>query len=178
LNENFRSLTNQIEIANQNILKLAVEQIGEKSSVASAQFTALIGEQMRLLRDKVESTRESAVETTIASAQSREIVRCNNCLLIQYRADDSLCRRCRKAVVAIEDEVAILPRSAFQAQVLALLLTKNTPMRIADVALAVHRNEEMTTRAIEKLSERGLVEVSADADGNLQLQHTDESRRN
>jgi DNA-binding MarR family transcriptional regulator len=51
-------------------------------------------------------------------------------------------------------------------------------MRIADVALAVHRNEEMTTRAIEKLSERGLVEVSADADGNLQLQHTDESRRN
>ena len=87
MNENFRSLTNQIEIANQNILKLAVEQIGEKSSVASAQFTALIGEQMRLLRDKVESTRESAVETTIASAQSREIVRCNNCLLIQYRAE-------------------------------------------------------------------------------------------
>jgi hypothetical protein len=177
LNEDFRGLTNQIETANQKILKLAVEQIGQKNSDASAQLTALIGEQMRLLREKVESTRETAVETTIASAQSRAIVRCNNCKLIQYRTDNSLCRRCSKPVVATDDEAVVLPRSALQAEILTLLLTKNTPMGISEVARTVHQSEEWTTRAIEKLSERGLVELFAGPTGKLQVTHTDESRR-
>ena len=177
MNENFRSLAQQLEVASRSILEETVKQLGEASSKERARLTVIVGEQMSLLREKVESTRESVVETTFATIQSREVVRCENCSLVQYRSANSLCRKCRQPIESADDGSIVTPNSKFQADVLRLLLSKNEPMRITDLAQAVKRGEAMTTRAVERLASRGLVEVSADNSGCLQVTHTDESRR-
>ena len=40
--------------------------------------------------------------TTLAPVDSREVVRCDHCLLVQFRTTNSLCRRCRLSLDEIE----------------------------------------------------------------------------
>jgi transcriptional regulator with XRE-family HTH domain len=44
--------------------------------------------------------------TTLAPVDSREVVRCDHCLLVQFRTTNSLCRRCRLSLD--EEEVALV----------------------------------------------------------------------
>src|SRR5512142_3348787 len=45
--------------------------------------------------------------TTLAPVDSREVVRCDRCLLVQFRTNNNLCRRCHTSLDA--DEPAPLP---------------------------------------------------------------------
>jgi|SRR2546422_5136630 transcriptional regulator with XRE-family HTH domain len=44
--------------------------------------------------------------TTLAPVDSREVVRCDHCLLVQFRTTNSLCRRCHLSLD--EEEVALV----------------------------------------------------------------------
>ena len=45
--------------------------------------------------------------TTLAPVDSREVVRCDHCLLVQFRTTNNLCRRCHASLD--EDEPEIVP---------------------------------------------------------------------
>lgn len=47
--------------------------------------------------------------TTLAPVDSREVVRCDRCLLVQFRTSNSLCRRCHLSLDQEEPEVAQAP---------------------------------------------------------------------
>src|SRR3984885_4955443 len=46
--------------------------------------------------------------TTLAPVDSREVVRCDHCLLVQFRTTNSLCRRCHLSLDEDEAEIAAL----------------------------------------------------------------------
>jgi transcriptional regulator with XRE-family HTH domain len=47
--------------------------------------------------------------TTLASVETREVVRCEYCRLMQYRTTNSLCRKCRRPL-DIEEPVHLAPQ--------------------------------------------------------------------
>ena len=47
--------------------------------------------------------------TTLAPVDSREVVRCDRCLLVQFRTTNNLCRRCHASLDEDEPEVAAAP---------------------------------------------------------------------
>jgi transcriptional regulator with XRE-family HTH domain len=46
--------------------------------------------------------------TTLTPVDSREVVRCDHCLLVQFRTSNSLCRRCRLSLDEDEAEIAAM----------------------------------------------------------------------
>src|SRR6202046_568301 len=46
--------------------------------------------------------------TTLTPVDSREVVRCDHCLLVQFRTTNSLCRRCHLSLDEDEAEIAAL----------------------------------------------------------------------
>src|SRR5438067_12835682 len=50
--------------------------------------------------------------TTLAPVDSREVVRCDCCLLVQFRTSNNLCRRCHTSLDEDEPEVAAAPPMA------------------------------------------------------------------
>ena len=65
--------------------------------------------------------------TTLASVQSREVLRCDRCRLVQFRTSGGHCRRCLKPLEADEPTPAPLPLAPVQA----------APRQELDVAQAV-----------------------------------------
>ncbi len=53
--------------------------------------------------------RASRMATSIVSVETREVVRCEYCRLMQYRTSNSLCRRCRRPL-DIEEPVHLTPQ--------------------------------------------------------------------
>jgi transcriptional regulator with XRE-family HTH domain len=47
--------------------------------------------------------------TNLAPVDSREVIRCDRCLLVQFRTNNSLCRRCRGSLDEDEPEVISAP---------------------------------------------------------------------
>src|SRR5437762_12024061 len=47
--------------------------------------------------------------TTLAPVDSREVVRCDRCLLVQFRTSNSLCRRCHLSLDDEEPEIVQAP---------------------------------------------------------------------
>src|SRR6266851_9043774 len=50
-----------------------------------------------------------SMATTLAPVDSREVVRCDRCLLVQFRTSNDLCRRCRASFDEEEPEVVLVP---------------------------------------------------------------------
>src|ERR1019366_6262559 len=46
--------------------------------------------------------------TTLTPVDSREVVRCDHCLLVQFRTSNSLCRRCHLSLDDDEAEIAAM----------------------------------------------------------------------
>jgi transcriptional regulator with XRE-family HTH domain len=46
--------------------------------------------------------------TTLTPVDSREVVRCDHCFLVQFRTSNSLCRRCRLSLDEDEAEIAAM----------------------------------------------------------------------
>ena len=53
-------------------------------------------------------TPKTLMATTLAPVDSREVVRCDHCSLVQFRTSNSLCRRCRLSLDEDEAEIAVL----------------------------------------------------------------------
>ena len=51
---------------------------------------------------------QNLMATTLAPVDSREVVRCDHCLLVQFRTINSLCRRCHLSLDEDEAEIAAL----------------------------------------------------------------------
>jgi len=49
--------------------------------------------------------------TTLTPVDSREVVRCDHCLLVQFRTSNSLCRRCHLSLDEDEAEIAALTQT-------------------------------------------------------------------
>ena len=49
---------------------------------------------------------QNLMATTLAPVDSREVVRCDHCLLVQFRTTNSICRRCHLSLDEVEAEVA------------------------------------------------------------------------
>lgn len=47
--------------------------------------------------------------TTLAPVDSREVVRCDRCTLVQFRTTNNLCRKCRASLDPEEPEIVIAP---------------------------------------------------------------------
>lgn len=47
--------------------------------------------------------------TTLAPVDSREVVRCDRCLLVQFRTTNNLCRRCHTSLDEDEPEIVAAP---------------------------------------------------------------------
>src|SRR5579871_6940522 len=47
--------------------------------------------------------------TTLAPVDSREVVRCDHCLLVQFRTTNDLCRRCHASLDEEEPPVVAVP---------------------------------------------------------------------
>src|SRR5689334_11373333 len=50
--------------------------------------------------------------TTLAPVDSREVLRCDHCHLVQFRTNNNLCRRCKLCLDTIEEVVAPEPTPA------------------------------------------------------------------
>jgi transcriptional regulator with XRE-family HTH domain len=55
------------------------------------------------------ATREQPMATALVSVETREVVRCEHCTLVQYRTSNSLCRRCHKPL-DIEEPIILGPQ--------------------------------------------------------------------
>jgi len=55
------------------------------------------------------ATREQPMATAVVSVETREVVRCEHCALVQYRTSNSLCRKCHKPL-DIEEPYALGPQ--------------------------------------------------------------------
>jgi transcriptional regulator with XRE-family HTH domain len=53
--------------------------------------------------------REQPMATALVSVETREVVRCEYCALVQYRTSNSLCRKCHKPL-DIEEPIALGPQ--------------------------------------------------------------------
>jgi uncharacterized tellurite resistance protein B-like protein len=65
LSGNFQSLTKQLEVAKQQIVTEAVKQVGAAGESERRKLANIVGQQIDLVKEKVESTRESAEELTL-----------------------------------------------------------------------------------------------------------------
>jgi transcriptional regulator with XRE-family HTH domain len=66
------------------------------------------GENIRR-RESALALRNQTMATTLVSVESREVVRCDACSLVQYRTSNSLCRKCHRPL-DIEEPAPLLPQ--------------------------------------------------------------------
>ena len=58
--------------------------------------------------DPALALRNQTMATTLVSVETREVVRCEYCSLMQYRTSNSLCRKCHKPL-DIEEPAPLAP---------------------------------------------------------------------
>ena len=76
--------------------------------VHSPQSSKSNGAEKRLDRPAL-AAREQPMATALVSVETREVVRCEHCTMVQYRTSNSLCRRCHRPI-AIEEPIVLGPQ--------------------------------------------------------------------
>lgn len=171
--EGFRGLTKQLEVARQQIVDEAIKQVGQAGEAERTRLANIVGEQIERVQEKVETIRESAIETALATAPTRDVVLCEFCKLYQLREPDSRCRRCGALLGTATDSAAVYPRSALQADILNLLLSNARPMSMTEIATGLGQTRTAALRALQKLSDRGAVVARNDFRGPTLFQHAE-----
>ncbi len=59
--------------------------------------------------DPALALRTQPMATTLVNVETREVVRCDHCRLVQYRTSNSLCRKCHKPL-DVEEPVVLAPQ--------------------------------------------------------------------
>ncbi len=60
--------------------------------------------------DHALALRTQPMETNLVSVETREVVRCDFCSLVQYRTTNSLCRKCRRPLDVEEPAAPLAPQ--------------------------------------------------------------------
>jgi len=74
--------------------------------------------------------RNTYMATTLAPVDSREVVRCDDCHLVQFRTSNNICRKCRTALDAVP-EVAVLCAPVALTRAIATMPTNQLPVAAA-----------------------------------------------
>jgi hypothetical protein len=175
ISESFDDLTKQLDAAKRQILAETLEKVGAAGDTELKKLAATVNQQLELLRGKVELTRESAIETTLATAGAREIIRCEYCKLVQFRTHNQVCRRCKQSLSTENaDNISpggVYPRSKLQAQILDFLLGADGPVTSSQIAEGIGWNLTAIQRALDKLTLRGLIVVREVENGVSLIEH-------
>ena len=82
--------------------------------------------------------------TAFAGSETREVVRCEHCTLVQYRTSNSLCRRCHKPL-DIEEPVVLGPRPVPTQPVQA---TAEAGLQVAGQVREIRRARHLSQRQL------------------------------
>ena len=82
--------------------------------------------------------------TTLVSVETREVVRCEYCRLMQYRTSNSLCRRCHKPL-DIEEPVVLAPQLVESQPVAA---SAEAGMQVAHQVRDIRRARHLSQRQL------------------------------
>lgn len=88
--------------------------------------------------------RTQPMATTPMSVDTREVVRCEHCRLMQYRTSNSLCRKCHKPL-DIEEPVALAPQLVTSAPVPA---TAEAGLQVAGQVKEIRRARHLSQRQL------------------------------
>ncbi len=90
--------------------------------------------------------RNQTMATTLASVETREVVRClhSDCKLVQYRTSNSLCRRCHRAL-EIEELPALTPHLVTSPEVPA---TAEAGLQVAGQVREIRRARHLSQRQL------------------------------
>jgi len=175
VSESFDYLDKQLEVAKRQILDETTEKLGVAADAELQRLANKVTEQLELFRNKLELSRESAVQATLAAGQSREVVRCQDCKLVQFLTESGVCRRCKRSLpsedLASTTAEGLYPRSKLQAQILDYLVTQDMPVTLDQIAEAIGWGMTEIERAVKKLSVRGLTVITRGEDGLDRVQH-------
>jgi len=80
------------------------------STASIPQITQDVGKRktLQLSRSSLLWHSHNLMATTLAPIDSREVVRCDRCLLVQFRTTNNLCRRCHGSLDEDEPEIAAI----------------------------------------------------------------------
>ena len=95
--------------------------------------------------DPALALRTQPMATTLVSVETREVVRCDFCSLVQYRTTNSLCRKCHRPL-DVEDPVPLIPH---------LVASPTAPPASAEAGLQV-AGQVREIRKARHLSQRQL----------------------
>jgi transcriptional regulator with XRE-family HTH domain len=82
--------------------------------------------------------------TNIVTVQSREVLRCEHCTLVQFRTANSLCRRCHKPLELEEPEAAAPPRPGLAEEA----ATDEGGIQVARAVREIRRSRNLSQRQL------------------------------
>jgi len=129
MSESFEEINTQMEQTSASIVEAALKEIGTASKKEKEKIKQIVDEQMNLVKERLQSTREEA-ESMAYSA-------------IDY-----------------------MPRSNFQAQILSHLLGAKNWVSLSDLSTVVNTNTITTEKAVDRLVDRGIIEIKKDKGDN------------
>ena len=88
--------------------------------------------------------RNQTMATTLVSVDTREVVRCDFCSLVQYRTSNSLCRKCRKPL-DIEEPAPLAPQLVTTQPVPA---TAEAGLQVAGQVREIRRARHLSQRQL------------------------------
>ena len=88
--------------------------------------------------------RASQMATSIVSVETREVVRCEYCRLMQYRTSNSLCRKCHRPL-DIEEPVFLAPRLVTS---LPVVVSGGAGMQVASQVRELRRARHLSQRQL------------------------------
>jgi len=82
--------------------------------------------------------------TTLAPVDSREVVRCDNCTLVQFRTTNNLCRKCRQSLDPEEPEpVVVVPQPT-----VSVPSSSHSQLHIAQAIRALRQRSGLSQRQL------------------------------
>ncbi|MGH9412415.1 MAG: helix-turn-helix domain-containing protein [Terriglobales bacterium] len=113
-----------------------------------------MGTNLAAVLDSVPQT-ASPVSPSVADAGTREVLRCPQCQLVQYRTQSSLCRRCHQSVDAVPEPEPVLVQTPRPEDLEPGIETAEaTGIPVPDVARAIRLWRQRRGLSQRQLAER------------------------
>lgn len=91
------------------------------------------------------SSAQLGMATTLAPVDSREVVRCDRCQLVQFRTNNNLCRRCKISLDPDEPEIVAAPVVAAPA---TAMLPRSPHLQVAVAIRALRQRSGLSQRQL------------------------------
>jgi transcriptional regulator with XRE-family HTH domain len=94
--------------------------------------------------DQALALRNQTMATTLVSVETREVLRCDFCSLVQYRTSNSLCRKCRRPL-DIEEPAPLTPQLVMTPPVAS---TAEAGLQVAGQVREIRRARHLSQRQL------------------------------